>query len=318
MTLIIAQQKRMRDSNYSAFRIDFSTSDLRLLDFDYAVKSRLTLALPDARSGCGVNVGEELLARPVKPFGGGPRGCGGRGPYANSIVGRDGFELRRSCAAEHDPSHRGPRKWLQAIAQRSVRRARRWCVRRSNAACTAAVRGHPALLAERDFSCAGRSVRCHAAASVFAVDRCRKLCQRSPAPVSALAGRGGEAALPGWPPPFTLSPCPAWFFRLQWSTIEAPAWDCTSRSKRVRPAKFYRDLKQREIRVRVGRDATGYSRWLERLLAEFRFRVVDRRSCGDQGQAGEEAEVRPRRCSTSTQTVAGKQLSANLGAGSGE
>jgi hypothetical protein len=29
-------------------------------------------ALPDARSGCGVNVGEELLARPVKPFGGGP------------------------------------------------------------------------------------------------------------------------------------------------------------------------------------------------------------------------------------------------------
>ena len=132
----------------------------------------------------------------VKPFGGGPRGCGERGPYANSIVGRDGFELRRSCAAEHDPSHRGPRKWLQAIAQRSVRRARRWCVRRSNAACTAAVRGHPALLAERDFSCAGRSVRCHAAASVFAVDRCRKLCQRSPAPVSALAGRGGEAAYP--------------------------------------------------------------------------------------------------------------------------
>jgi hypothetical protein len=28
-------------------------------------------ALPDARSGRGVNEGEELLARPVKPFGGG-------------------------------------------------------------------------------------------------------------------------------------------------------------------------------------------------------------------------------------------------------
>jgi hypothetical protein len=40
--------------------------------------------------------------------------------------------------------------------------------------------------------------------------------------------------------------------------------------------KFYRDLKQRGISVRVGMEATGYSRWFERLLAEFRFRAVDR------------------------------------------
>ena len=32
--------------------------------------------------------------------------------------------------------------------------------------------------------------------------------------------------------------------------------------------KFYRDLKQRGICVRVGMEATGYSRWFERLLAE--------------------------------------------------
>ena len=51
MTLIIAQQKRMRDSNYSAFRIEFSTSDLRQLDFNYTVKSRLTLALYGRRGG---------------------------------------------------------------------------------------------------------------------------------------------------------------------------------------------------------------------------------------------------------------------------
>jgi len=31
--------------------------------------------------------------------------------------------------------------------------------------------------------------------------------------------------------------------------------------------KFYRDLKQRGISVRVGMEATGYSRWFERLLA---------------------------------------------------
>ena len=37
--------------------------------------------------------------------------------------------------------------------------------------------------------------------------------------------------------------------------------------------KFYRDLQQRGIRVRVGMEATGYSRWFERLLAELGFEV---------------------------------------------
>ena len=37
--------------------------------------------------------------------------------------------------------------------------------------------------------------------------------------------------------------------------------------------KFYRDLKQRGIRVRVGTEATGYSRWFERLLAELDFEL---------------------------------------------
>jgi transposase len=33
--------------------------------------------------------------------------------------------------------------------------------------------------------------------------------------------------------------------------------------------RFYRELKQRGISVRVGMEATGYSRWFERLLAEL-------------------------------------------------
>jgi transposase len=37
--------------------------------------------------------------------------------------------------------------------------------------------------------------------------------------------------------------------------------------------KFYRDLQQRGIRVRVGMEATGYSRWFERLLAELGFQL---------------------------------------------
>jgi len=36
---------------------------------------------------------------------------------------------------------------------------------------------------------------------------------------------------------------------------------------------FYRDLKQRGVSVRVGLEATGYSRWFERLLAELGIEV---------------------------------------------
>src|SRR6202048_964732 len=36
---------------------------------------------------------------------------------------------------------------------------------------------------------------------------------------------------------------------------------------------FYRDLKQRGVSVRVGLEATGYSRWFERLLTELGIEV---------------------------------------------
>jgi transposase len=37
--------------------------------------------------------------------------------------------------------------------------------------------------------------------------------------------------------------------------------------------RFYRDLKQRGICVRIGMEVTGYSRWFERLLAELGFEL---------------------------------------------
>jgi len=37
--------------------------------------------------------------------------------------------------------------------------------------------------------------------------------------------------------------------------------------------KFYRDLQQRGICVRVGMEASGYARWFERLLAELSFEL---------------------------------------------
>jgi transposase len=37
--------------------------------------------------------------------------------------------------------------------------------------------------------------------------------------------------------------------------------------------RFYRELKQRQMEVRVGMEATGYARWFERLLAELGFEL---------------------------------------------
>ena len=37
--------------------------------------------------------------------------------------------------------------------------------------------------------------------------------------------------------------------------------------------KFCRELKQRGVSVRVGMEATGHSRWFERLLAELGFEL---------------------------------------------
>jgi hypothetical protein len=37
--------------------------------------------------------------------------------------------------------------------------------------------------------------------------------------------------------------------------------------------KFYRDLQQTGIRVRVGMEATGHARWFERLLEELHFEL---------------------------------------------
>src|SRR5499425_2296312 len=49
--------------------------------------------------------------------------------------------------------------------------------------------------------------------------------------------------------------------------------------------RFYRDLKRKGIRVRVGMEATGYSRWFERLLAELDFELW----------IGDPAEIKARR-----------------------
>ena len=75
--------------------------------------------------------------------------------------------------------------------------------------------------------------------------------------------------------------------------------------------KFYRDLKQRGICVRVGMEATGYARWFERMLADLGFELW----------IGDPAEIKARRVKkqktdrkrrTPAKAYAGRSLSQDL------
>ena len=53
------------------------------------------------------------------------RGCGGRGHYANSMVGQRGVEVGGDCAAAHHARHHAPISWLprKSIAKNVVEEA---------------------------------------------------------------------------------------------------------------------------------------------------------------------------------------------------
>ena len=70
--------------------------------------------------------------------------------------------------------------------------------------------------------------------------------------------------------------------------------------------KFYRDLAARGVSVRVGMEATGYSRWFERLLAALGIEVWIGDAAEDQDEASPQAEDRPAGCPTSVEAAAGK------------
>jgi hypothetical protein len=57
--------------------------------------------------------------------------------------------------------------------------------------------------------------------------------------------------------------------------------------------KFYRHLKQHGSSVRVGMEATGYSRWFERLPAELGMELWMGDVAEDQNQASAQAEDGP-------------------------
>src|SRR5208283_3879290 len=81
---------------------------------------------------------------------------------------------------------------------------------------------------------------------------------------------------------------------------------------------FYRELQKKGVSVGVGMEATGHSRWFERLLAESQLRTVGRRSGADSSQAGTEAKERPPGCRASSAADGGKSLSSHLGANARE
>jgi hypothetical protein len=82
--------------------------------------------------------------------------------------------------------------------------------------------------------------------------------------------------------------------------------------------RFYKELKERGVSVRVGLEATGYSRWFERLLAELGFEVWIGDAAENQETARTEAENRPRGRPTPVEVASGESLSSNLDTESGE
>jgi hypothetical protein len=75
--------------------------------------------------------------------------------------------------------------------------------------------------------------------------------------------------------------------------------------------KFYRDLAARAVCARLGMEASGHARWLERLFSELQFELWI-------GDAAEIRTKRVRKQKTDSATVAGKSLSKNLGTKRGE
>ena len=70
--------------------------------------------------------------------------------------------------------------------------------------------------------------------------------------------------------------------------------------------RFYRELKQKGISVRVGMEATGYSRWFERLLAELGFEVWIGDPAEIRTRRRQEAKDGPQGCPTSAEADAGR------------
>ena len=81
---------------------------------------------------------------------------------------------------------------------------------------------------------------------------------------------------------------------------------------------FYRGLAQPGRTVRVGMEASGHARWFERLLAELQFELWIGDAARDPQQAGAQAEDGSPGCTADSAVIAGRALSASLGAEWGE
>ena len=82
--------------------------------------------------------------------------------------------------------------------------------------------------------------------------------------------------------------------------------------------KFYRELAAQGKTVRVGMEASGHARWLERLLADLNFELWIGDAAEIETKAGTQAEDGSPGRATDSAIVAGRSLSADLGTELGE
>src|SRR6267142_5910208 len=80
----------------------------------------------------------------------------------------------------------------------------------------------------------------------------------------------------------------------------------------------YRDLVAHGVGVRVGMEASGQARWFERLISELGFELWIGDASRDPNETGAQAEDGSSGCAVDSAIVAGRSLSADLGAEGGE
>src|SRR2546428_13629746 len=108
------------------------------------------------------------------------------------------------------------------------------------------------------------------------------------------------------------------FQQIAFVDTDTGEWNERNLGHREEAEQFYRQLKVRGKKVRVGIEASGHARWFERLLTELQFELWIGDAAEIRTKPGAQTENRPPGCRVATATPDRRPLSTNLGSGRGK
>src|SRR5207253_3414758 len=92
------------------------------------------------------------------------------------------------------------------------------------------------------------------------------------------------------------------FQQIAFVDTDSGEWNERRLGHREEAEQFYRQLKVRGKKVRVGMEASGHARWFERLLTELQFELWIGDAARDPHQTGAQTENRLPGCRAATAT----------------